>query len=184
MLWEVLVSSRPSNMNRLVSLESLLLVGARLSEISVSLKVSPKVVRQDIAKLTAAGSDACYSPLSYRWYCRRAIFSANLRSVASSVATGPHRDFQLAGELYGRLRLAFAFGELMMFSSAWGGGRIPTGVSYRWVFNVDGSSYGIEHFVSFVDLVASLSVEAHADRLIAEWTAEHERLSLVSKNGE
>jgi len=63
------------------------------------------------------------------------------------VATGPHRDFQLAGELYGRLRLAFAFGELMMFSSAWGGGRIPTGVSYRWVFNVDGSSYGIEHFV-------------------------------------
>jgi hypothetical protein len=77
--------------------------------------------------------------------------------------------YAAAGELFGHLREALGFGELVMFTRTWGDSAPPRVMAYQWTFKAKGERYCIEHSVPLVELEHMRSVEAFASHLSDQW---------------
>lgn len=83
--------------------------------------------------------------------------------------------YRAAGEVFGRLRQALGFGELVMFTRTCGQSASPRAVSFQWAFKAADQRYCCEENVTMIELTNLRSLEAFANHLCDKWKNEHRK---------
>ena len=86
-----------------------------------------------------------------------------------------NREYQIAGEIFGRLRKALGFGELLMFTRTCDAVSLPQTVAYRWEFKIGKRRYFSQEDIPFIKLGTLRSTEAFSQSLAEKWKYEHRK---------